>query len=297
MSGTEAQLSTTRAQLDLTLFRSLLQTVTIGQGERLQYTPTVPSTNTLAMDLVRSGSEEGVVILTDCQTAGKGRQGRQWIDMAGCNIISSIILYPRCQLQQLVMVASLSVVAAIADTTGIAATIKWPNDVLIGERKVAGILIETRTDRSSRLGAVIGIGVNVNSRFRDLSDNEGTSHTPEGADNILAARAISLHEVSHRHISRELFLAHLLRHLETRYFALQAEVQQEITTETPAARTIHEQWRNQLSTLGRTIQVRQGTTVLCGVAEDVNEHGELLLRCRSGERISITWGDVHILSH
>jgi len=279
------------------LFRSLLQTANIGQGDRLQYTPTVPSTNTLAMDMARTGLEEGVVILTDCQTAGKGRQGRQWIDTAGCNVISSIVLYPQCQLQQLVMVASLSVVAAIADTTGISATIKWPNDVLIGERKVAGILIETRTDRNGHLVAVIGIGVNVNSRFRDLSAGEGAHDRSEVASSTLTARAISLREVCNQPISRELLLAHLLRHLETRYFALQAEARQDLTTETPVARTIHEQWRNQLSTLGRTIQVRQGTTLLCGVAEDVNEHGELLLRCRSGERICITWGDVHVLSH
>jgi BirA family biotin operon repressor/biotin-[acetyl-CoA-carboxylase] ligase len=88
-------------------------------------------------------------------------------------------------------------------------------------------------------------------------------------------------------------MAHLLGHIETSYLALQQETWDpaEMTTGS-ASRLMRERWRNQLSTLGRTIQVRQGTAILSGIAEDVDDHGELLLRCHSGERVNITWGDI-----
>jgi BirA family biotin operon repressor/biotin-[acetyl-CoA-carboxylase] ligase len=256
------------------------------------------------MELARQGSEEGMVILTDSQTAGKGRQGRRWVDMAGCNAISSMLLRPVFVPHLLVMTASLAVVAAIARTCGSAATIKWPNDVLIEDRKVAGILIETSTDRQGRFFAVLGIGVNINGRFAPSEMDVSTHNTPDekksqGSDAELSAikatlvkRATTLQEACGHEVSREKFLAHLLRELEIHYLALQQEAHTGLTTTGPISRRIREQWRNQLSTLGRTVQVRQGETLLSGVAEEVNEHGELLLRCHSGEQICITWGDV-----
>ena len=241
------------------------------------------------MNMALQGAEEGMVVLTDSQTAGKGRQGRRWVDMAGYSALSSTILRPLFPTHLLVMIAALAVVAAIADTCGIAATIKWPNDVLIGGRKVAGILIETSHDHLGHLVAILGIGVNVNGRITQLI--EATSE-PQSETSRLAATATTLEEECGNEVSREAFLAYLLRRLEPQYLALQQEAQTLPMTPSSISRLIREQWRNQLSTLGRTIQVRQGSTILSGVAEDVNENGELLLRCHSGERISISWGDV-----
>ena len=221
------------------------------------------------------------MVLTDSQTAGKGRQGRRWIDVAGWNVLSSLVLRPLFPSYLLIMGASLAVVATIADTCGVVATIKWPNDVLIGDRKVAGILIETSHDRAGHLVAIVGIGVNVNGHIAHVSADFSTSSST------------TFEEECGRTVSRELFIAHLLRHIETPYLALQREVTDSIASGTiPFSRLIREQWRNQLSTLGRSIQVRQGNTILSGVAEDVNDQGELLLRNHSGELISITWGDV-----
>jgi biotin-[acetyl-CoA-carboxylase] ligase BirA-like protein len=109
-------------------------------------------------------------VLTDNQTAGRGRQGRRWVDVPGRNVLSSLLLRPLFPPHLLVMLASLAVVDSIAETCHIHATIKWPNDVLIGERKVAGILIETSHDLVGRLVAVLGIGVNVNGRVEELSE-------------------------------------------------------------------------------------------------------------------------------
>jgi len=173
---------------------------------------------------------------------------------------------------------------------GITATIKWPNDVLIGDHKVAGILVETSLDRAGHLIAIVGIGVNVNGR---LTSEQAA--VPEVA--ALTATATTLETVYGQPISREIFLAALLRHMETYYLALQQQVRNSPMVEYVAStgltsRSVREKWRGYLSTLDRQIQVRQGDTILDGIAEDVSETGELLLRCHSGERISITWGDI-----
>ena len=277
-------------RLDIEKLRQTLDTIVFGVGDRLLYLPIVDSTNTLAMIMALQGTEEGMVVLTDSQTAGKGRQGRRWVDMTGCSALLSTILRPLFPPHLLVMIAALAVVAAIADTCGIAAMIKWPNDILIRGRKVAGILIETSHDHLGHLVAAMGIGANVNGHVAQFI--ETTSEQPQSIPFRLTAIATTLEEECGYQVSREAFLAYLLRHLEPQYLALQQEAQTLPMTPRLISRLIREQWRNQLSTLGQTIRVRQGNTILSGVAEDVNENGELLLRCHSGERISISWGDV-----
>jgi len=277
-------------QLDVEMLQSLLETQYFGIGDRLVYLPTVDSTNTYAMRLARSGSEEGVVVLTDSQTAGKGRQGRHWVDMKAHNAISSTVLRPAFPPYLLVMLAALAVVEVITETCKVTATIKWPNDVLIGTRKVAGILIETSHDHTGNLVAILGIGVNVNGHLLDSVEN--TLGTLQG-NKELTTIATSLEEESGHMVNRELFIAHLLRQIEAGYLALQREAQDATTPANgPISRLMRERWRSQLSTLGRSVQVRQGKRLLSGVAEDVNANGELLLRTHSGEHVSITWGDV-----
>jgi len=281
--------------LNIQELQNQLGTRFFGVGNRLIYVPVVDSTNTLAMQLAQEGSEEGVVVLTDSQTAGKGRQGRRWIDVSGRNVLSSTLLRPLFPPHLLVMVASLAVVNSIAETCGISATIKWPNDVLIGDRKVAGILIETSHDLSGRMVAILGIGVNVNGRIEDLSEETGQA----ALQAPLTVIATTLEtECGHR-VSRELFIAHLLQHIETDYLALQQEAREATetfstltSTDKPISRLIRERWRSQLSTLGRAVQVRQSDTLINGIAENVDDNGELLLRSHSGELVSITWGDV-----
>src|SRR6185312_11493302 len=165
---------------------------------------------------------------------------------------------------------------------------KWPNDILIGDRKVAGILIETSHDHSGRMVAIMGIGVNVNGHVAQIAGNELEQI---GVD--LIVKATTLETACGHVVSREIFIANLLQHLEANYLALQQEMQDPVAAASGAiSRLMREHWRSQLSTLGRTIKVHQGTRILSGVAEDVNDAGELLLRCHSGEQISVTWGDI-----
>jgi BirA family biotin operon repressor/biotin-[acetyl-CoA-carboxylase] ligase len=287
----EADVSTRLQRLDTQQISDFLDTQFIAQDDRFIFLPVVDSTNTLAMEMARSGSKEGVVVLTDSQRAGRGRQGRRWVDAFGCNALLSIALRPVFPPHLLVMVASLAVVDAISTLSGVEAAIKWPNDVLVRGHKIAGILIETSHDMAGKLVAVVGIGVNVNGQISDYREagTDSPSPLPE-----LAEKATTLEQECGHQVSRERFIARLLRQFESSYLALQQEGQIPATVApaVSAAHAIREQWRAKLSTLGRTVQVRQGDTLLSGVAEGVNENGELFLRLHSGERISITWGDI-----
>jgi len=142
--------------------------------------------------------------------------------------------------------------------------------------------------------------VNVNGAIPSVSANTFmlnssafTASTQE--QEPLIATATTLAMECGRSLSRETFIAQLLSYIENSYLALQQEADNPsagVYSSLSAFRSIRERWRNHLSTLGRTVVVRQGNTDLSGIAEDVNDHGELLLRCHSGELITITWGDV-----
>jgi len=305
----QVNVSSERKRLDVTAIQRQLKTQAFGIGDKLLYLPTVDSTNSLAMKLAWEQPEEGVVVLTDSQTAGKGRLGRRWVDMYGCNVLSSTLLRPLFPPHFLVMIASLAIVDAIAETCGVSATIKWPNDVLVGKRKVAGILIETshvlrgtvERGHSSQLVAILGIGVNVNGNIQDIAVGSSPMisqslerHSPDHQGS-LSAVATTLETECGREVSRETFITHLLQHIEADYLTLQHEALEPFFTASGyglASHAVWGRWRSQLSTLGRAIQVNQGDTVLSGMAEEVNENGELLLRLHSGELVTITWGDV-----
>jgi BirA family biotin operon repressor/biotin-[acetyl-CoA-carboxylase] ligase len=277
-----------RGALDLDALSRSLETQYFGRRDRLSYLPTVESTNTLAMQLARERPDEGLVVLTDSQSAGKGRQGRRWVDVPGCNVLMSITLRPSFPPHLLVMLASLAVVDAIAGVCKIQAAIKWPNDVLIEERKVAGILIETSHDAQGQMMAVTGIGINVNGRIEEV-----TRYLAEQAS--LVTHATTLETACGYPVDRELLIASMLRSLEEAYLSLQQETTGVLSTtadQTLPSRLLWEKWRVRLATLGRAITVRQGNSTISGVAEDVNGNGELLLRDHSGELICITWGSV-----
>ncbi|WP_141727607.1 biotin--[acetyl-CoA-carboxylase] ligase [Thermogemmatispora onikobensis] len=321
-SGAQGQMANSE-RLHLDRLQQMLGTRLLGKGEaRLLYLPVVDSTNRLAMqraiEAAPSESLEGLVALTETQTAGRGRQGRRWVDVAGRNVLLSLVLYPRFPLPLVTMFSALAVVEAIADIAGLVAGIKWPNDILIGERKVAGILIETSSDRAGRLVAVLGIGVNVNGRSKDLAIEQSTGGSVQSCPEAPAAASAPLVQVPTpttleaecgRQVSREVFISRLLEHLEDSYLALQQEGRALAERSAlaaspvsaaffslPVARHIRERWRSRLQTLGRLVRIQQGARQLEGRAEEVTESGELLLCCRSGERVTVTWGDVGHLS-
>ena len=132
---------------------------------KFHYFPEIASTNTAAMRAAAGGTEEGAVFLADQQTAGRGRNGHAWHSDAGAAILVSIVLRPRIAAEQSLWLSLMAGVAAhnaISRTCGISCDLRWPNDLLIGKRKVCGVLTEISAEADWLRFAVIGIGINVN---------------------------------------------------------------------------------------------------------------------------------------
>ncbi len=147
--------------LDLDRLQTLLKTNFVGRS--VTYQDSVDTTMAVAADEASAGAPEGAVVVAEEQTAGRGRMGRSWVSPPGDNLYFTLILRPTLeQLRYLAVIAPLAVSLAIEETTGLMPRIKWPNDVLIGDRKVCGVLVETNLTGDEVQNALIGIGINVN---------------------------------------------------------------------------------------------------------------------------------------
>ena len=256
-----------RDQLKADDIRRSLTTQIIGRN--VLYYPSVASTMDVARAVAITGAAEGTVVGADEQTAGRGRLRRQWLAPSG-NIAVSVILYPQIVvLPSLIMLASLAVVHAIETTTGLKATIKWPNDVLINERKVCGILIEAdaRPTESGRATyAIIGIGINVNLDPARHSEIEST--------------ATSLSLEAGRTLERLPLIRRLVVELDRLYLDLKSGV------------SLYEEWRDRLLTLGKSVTVTSVEGSYDAVAESVDRDGSLLVRPADGSARRVVAGDV-----
>ncbi len=235
-------------------------------GQRVIYYPSLTSTMGVARREAQQGAAEGTVIITDEQTAGRGRLGRVWLSPRG-SIALSIILYPSLShLPSLIMLASLAVVHTIEAVTGLKSQTKWPNDVLVNGRKVCGILIESDVQGDAVNYAIIGIGINANLKLADF---------PE-----IPPIATSLSDELGRDVSRLSIIRCLLVETERVYLALSA------------GGSIYEEWRDSLVTLGRRVRVKTGEAIYEATAESVARDGSLLLRGPDGNLTRIVSGDV-----
>lgn len=132
-------------------------------GKPLTYLETTDSTNERALELLAKGAPEGSIVVADHQTTGRGRRGRSWESPPGSGLLFSLVLRPRSPeaLEILTTALGVATAEAIEKTTGVAAQLKWPNDVTVAGRKLAGILVESRLSGGAIEGAVAGLGVNV----------------------------------------------------------------------------------------------------------------------------------------
>ncbi len=236
-------------------------------GSRILYFDSLPSTMDRAKAEAEMGAPESTVIVADEQTRGRGRFDRHWLSPKGYNLLFSIILRPNVdQLNQMNMAASLSVARVIAKLTGNRPTIKWPNDVRIGGKKAAGILIESVMDNRSVRYAVVGIGVNVNWRPPD--------------DAGLAYPATSLADEIDRLVSRTSVLKAILQEMD----ALYAQVK--------AKSSLRKEWSELLDTLGKHVKIGAGQDIQEGVAKDIDESGNLILVKPDGSTLTVAAGEV-----
>ncbi len=229
---------------------------TIFAGE-LHFSPVTGSTNTDALGAARSGAPHGSVYFADEQLAGRGRGGHAWYSTAGDGLYLSILLRPGMMAANLPLVplaAGLAAADAIKSVAGVAVDIRWPNDLLIGEGKAGGILVESKTEGDRVAFAVVGIGINVHHRTFDPG---------------LATPATSLDLVAGRHTSRQELLVALLKSLE-REAAMLTD---------PAAVSLITARVEEASTWIRGRQVVVHGPQSCeGVTAGLDAHGFLLVR-------------------
>ncbi len=235
-------------------------------GRRLLYYPELTSTMDEAARQAELGAEEGTVVVAEVQSAGRGRQGRGWVSEPG-NLLVSVLFRPKIdQLPFIPIIGGVAAARAVRKTTGLDPRMKWPNDLLVQGRKVAGILAESAVAGDSVLYAVLGIGINV---ALDTGQSVGIS-----------AIATSVNAAAGRAASREDLLRQLLQDLDALYLQLDRG-------QSPIS-----EWRSLLETSGQRIEVAWGNDTYSGVAEGVDEVGNLLLRQDDGELITLTAGDV-----
>jgi BirA family biotin operon repressor/biotin-[acetyl-CoA-carboxylase] ligase len=252
---------------DLTRFHELLQTETLGRD--LIFEPSVPSTMDLARQAALHGAPEGLVALADEQTAGRGRLGRSWVSPPAVNLMPTMLLRPPTAiLRQIPMIAPLAVCYAVEEAAGIIPDIKWPNDVQVEGKKLAGILIETSFEgEGNEAGFVlVGAGINVN--------------IDPGTHDDLRLIATSLANELGHDLDREPLLAAYLLHFERLYEAAKAGV------------SPFDPWKRRLVTIGQRVRVTSPTGTLEGRVEGVDRDGALLLRTDTGRFEAIEAGDV-----
>ena len=235
-------------------------------GRRLLFFQEISSTMDEARCQAAAGTEEGTIVIAENQTAGRGRHGRDWVSRQG-NLYLSVVFRPSPHtLPLLTMLSAVATVRAIRKTTGLEPRIKWPNDVQLSGRKVAGILVESVVEGDVVRYAIAGIGINVNLDVDKVGD--------------IAGFAAALNAAAGRQVAREEVLRQLLQELDALYL-------QAAQGGSPLA-----EWRALLETLGQRVRAYWGNETHIGHAEDVDSVGNLLLRLDDGRRITLTAGDV-----
>lgn len=239
------------------------------RGEIL-YRESVDSTNRLAAELARAGAEQGTTVVAEQQTAGRGRLGRTWTSPARVNLYCSVVLRPSIpplEVPRLTLVAGIAVAEAVRATADVAAEIKWPNDVLIGGRKVAGVLTELEAEADRVRFVIVGIGVNLNATRTDFP--------PE-----LQRKATSLLLASGVPVDRAAFTARLLTALDAAYASF-------LRGGFAALRHRYEELH---CLAGRAVTI-DGTPPLSGTVRGVDADGALLVES-AGEVQRVVSGEV-----
>lgn len=239
-------------------------------GTRFHYEPVLDSTNTKCKKLARDGAPEGLVVLTEEQRAGRGRRGRSWVSPPYLGIYCSVLLRPQIPLQQVAQMSLMTAVALQAEIEG--STIKWPNDLLIGDRKLGGILVEVDAEPDLVKAVIVGFGINVNQEQDQLPLD-------------LQKTATSLRISHQRSFARVALLQRLLLSLERTYKGFLSE----------GFGPILQRCKAVCSTLKREVVVyKPGGDILQGTALDIAADGALVVQSTTGELVPVYAGEVSV---
>ena len=237
-------------------------------AKQIHYFDYLDSTMNLAMQLGMQGSPNGTLVLAESQTRGRGRLGRNWFSPKYKGIYLSLILRPDilpAASPILTLLSAVSICEAIKEVVHLDAQIKWPNDIIMHNKKLAGILTEMNAEVDKVNFVVIGIGLNVNNDKKSL-----------------IAQSTSLKEQKGEQVQRILLLQELLRRIEKNFNLL----------ETKGNQSIIDKWRNFSLTLGKRVKIYCQDKHLEGQAVDIDKDGGLLIRKDSGIIQKVMSGDV-----
>jgi BirA family biotin operon repressor/biotin-[acetyl-CoA-carboxylase] ligase len=245
-------------------------------GHRVLFRSRTPSTNDWALELAESGAAEGLVLVADEQTAGRGRLDRTWSAPPGACLLLSIIFHPHLPFHhnaaRISMACGLALLDAVRTMTGVPVILKWPNDLIVlrqkGWGKLSGMLSEMGLMDGQPKILVVGIGLNVN--------------VPAASLPSLAPDAASLLVECGKPVDRQQMLDLLLTRAQTRIDALRSGAD-------PL-----EEWREHLAWIGQPVVVSTPAAVVSGIAETVDGQGALVLRMENGSRHSFNAGDVSL---
>ena len=240
-------------------------------GKKLIVMDTVSSTMDEAFRLGMENCPEGTVVCAELQTKGRGRLGRAWSSPKARGLYFSVVLRPTLPLNQLAQLTLMSAVAlaeAIESISDLKPLIKWPNDILLDDLKLAGILTELRAESDQVKFVVVGIGLNVNAAINQMIDGAASLKAAEG-----------------RNFDRAKVFQAILRSLEKWYLKLLRHEFDEVM----------EVWKSRSATLKKRVRISDPAGIIEGEAVDLDEDGALLIRKDNGIIIKKTAGDVFIL--
>lgn len=242
-------------------------------GQVVRYWESVDSTNAAVVRLLKEGALEGTVVMADTQTAGRGRIGKQWFSPPGVNLHLSVLLKPPLHLPEVrlyTLIGSLAIADAV-ESYGVKSQVKWPNDVLVGDKKIGGVLTEVQAHDGRAEALIMGFGVNLNIDRSSMDRLYGEA----------AVGATSLREVVGRMVDRNAFAARVLESLEQRHFDFLSHGKTPLLAE----------WRRR-SFLGRRVTVREEDVHVEGIAMSLDEEGCLIVNLDDGSTVRVREGEV-----
>jgi len=237
-------------------------------GKEIYYYDSLDTTMEVAFKLGTDGEKEGSVVISDEQAKGKGRLGRKWSSPKGKGIYMSILLRPRFSIadaSKLTLMSAVAICEVIREQAGIEANIKWPNDILVGKNKLAGILTEMNAETDRINFIVVGIGINVN--------------TPK---NLIPDHATSLKNETGKTFSRVKLSQAILQGVEKWYSVINTDGFDKVLF----------RWKEMSSTLGSNVKVVERGEEIIGKAIDIDEFGRLVIKDSSGQIFKKISGDV-----
>jgi len=242
-------------------------------ASHIHYYRSVDSTNAVAKALAGQGAPEGTLVVTEEQTAGRGRRGKSWVSPPGANLLFSVLLRPPIEGEKvfvLTMVLGLAGLKAVNKVTGVKTMIKWPNDLYVGTKKLAGVLTEFSVKGKQADWVVPGMGINV--AWRPETAEEG------------GVPATSLLDEGGQRVSRNELLIEILTEFEGLYKEVVAG----------SMKPLYQEWNRNCLVLGKAVVVTSEKERIEGKALRIDEFGALILEDAEGNQRRILTGDVSL---